>query len=220
MSDLIKIADVNTKRPFQKYLARDWQEINAYIVGKFMDVRKLNLKCEGSFVDYVNDKFDEDGHADEIIHNFEDTNFNLKYIVDVVRDIIINCIEDFIDEDDEYITDSDSEDDEDTTASDKFWRKPKARMINRRARPGDVGKFTAFEVWQMAQREYNAAYLLKRTNEMNFTYHPWVTVEEIQRIRHYEVPGEEDKEESAAGDDRKRKRRRLELVDLFTNLRF
>ena len=59
---------------------------------------------------------------------------------------------------------------------------------------------------------------MKHTNEMNFTYHPWVTVEEIQRIRHYKVSGQEEEEESAAGGDRKR--RRLKLIDRFPNLRF
>ena len=64
----------------------------------------------------------------------------------------------------------------------------------------------------------DALLLLQQENEICFVYHPWVTVEEIQRGRRYNLPARRDRDESAAGG--KKKRRRLDFVDLFPNLRF
>lgn len=208
MSDLIKIADVNTQRILEKFLLEQykWGDVIRYIVDVFVDRRKL--KNYTDFADYVVDALEDDGTEEEILTNLQQKDMNLKYIIGVVEKKIEECIEEA--EDGNFV--------EDIINPDKIWRKPSPRWINKRARPGNVEKFTVDEVWKMTQRRYNAAYLLKQTNEINFTYHPWVTVEEIQRIRHYEVSGQEkDENESAAGGG---KRRRLNLVDLFPNLRF
>ena len=59
--------------------------------------------------------------------------------------------------------------------------------------------------------------ILEYIKEINFVYHPWVTVEEIQRSRRYNPPVRRGRDQSAAGG--KKKRRRLEFVDLFPKLR-
>lgn len=215
--DIIKIADINSGRMFQKYIEQHPKEFFWEILEIFIDKTKKPRLFQDFAMYYYNLWARQD-----ILEDLKGKNAykHLKEIVDEIRSGIEEQI-------DEYVNETGND------FMDKMWRKPTARQLENRP-PEDkrfVSELTSLEATQMLYIKLTAAFLLNRVNEVNFIYHPWVTVEEIQATRIHLDNSEldesktmekdfglkEEEEESAAGGDRKR--RRLEFVDLFPDLR-
>lgn len=75
------------------------------------------------------------------------------------------------------------------------------------------------DFYEQIDNKVDALLLLQQENEICFVYHPWVTVEEIQRGRTYNPPARRPRDSSAAA-QQTAKRRRTKIVELYPNLRF